>query len=755
MLTLVGPGGVGKTRVAVQAAAGLDAHFEEVVFVDFTPLTDASLGMPLLGTTLGVVEDGASPLTSRLASALAKRQILLVLDNLERILEIGPDLTALLRACPGVTVLATSRAPLRVSGEQEFPVPPLDLPDAIALFLARAQAVRPSLAATPESEPMLAAVCHELDRLPLAIELAAARAKVLSLEAMLSRLEYRLALLTGGPLDSPGRQRTLRDAIAWSYDLLDEDDQRRFRRLAVFAGGFTLEAFERVVEFDAKDTANGLDSIASLVDKNLVRVFDQSVENSGTERFGLLETIREFALERLVASEELEACRDRHAAWCVEFVERAEPQMSGADGATWMRRIDAEVPNLRLALEWLEECKRPDEARRLASAPWLYWLLCGRLREGRSWLDTALAIPGGSAILRARTIGVTGYLASNQGDFEYGPWVEREGLAAARQHDDPVGEAIALLALGDMACEQNDHVRASELMNAAIALCDELGDSARATIAIYDLGSLYRRIGDEEQAEALLSEVVRRGRDEGFGLAQAFGLNLMSRIERARGHVDRARAMYLESLELAERLGHRLAVAFILLDGATLATDKREPERAARLLGAAEALREAIGLTREPSVATADGVSYKPILAQIQTTLGAEQFDAAWNAGRSLSLDQAIAEAKWDDEVVSAPEADHERVAFGLTARELEVLSLLVMGQTDRQIGETLFISPRTAQVHVANILAKLDVPTRGAAAATALRHGLFTEPAIPKRPLPRMMRVAYVRKPVPPDAPN
>ena len=237
MLTLVGPGGVGKTRLAIQAAAGLDAHFEDIVFVDFTPLADASLGMPLLGTTLGVVEDGASPLTSRLAAVLGKRELLLVLDNLERILEIGPDLTALLRACPGVTMLATSRAPLHVSGEQEFPVPPLDLSDAIALFVARAQAVRPSLSATPESEPMLAAVCDELDRLPLAIELAAARVKVLSIEAMLSRLEYRLALFTGGPLDSPRRQRTMRDAIAWSYDLLDEGDQRRFRRLAVFCWG--------------------------------------------------------------------------------------------------------------------------------------------------------------------------------------------------------------------------------------------------------------------------------------------------------------------------------------------------------------------------------------------------------------------------------------------------------------------------------------------------------------------------------------
>lgn len=728
LLTLIGPGGVGKTRLAIQAAVDLAGDFDEIVFVDFTPVAESRLALPLLAQSIGVLEDGATPLSDRLSAFVGDRQLLFVLDNLERILPFGSELAFLLRTCPRVKMLITSRAPLRISGEQELLVPPLELEDAIELFVARARAVRPSVAVTPESESILSAVCRELDMLPLAIELAAARTKVLSLEAMLSRLEHRLTLLTGGPTDAPERQRTLRDAIAWSYDLLDEADQRRFRRMAVFSGGFTLTAFERVVadELDAPERL--LDSLASLVDKNLVRVVEPSDPALGAERFGLLETVREYALEQLTISQELDTYRDRHATYYLDFIEQAAPEMARPDADKWMKRIGADVPNLRVALDWLAERQKPDDAQRLASAPWLYWLVCGQLREGRSWLDKALGLPGGNPVIRSRAVGVTGYLASNQGDFVYGSQVERDGLTAARQLDDRIGEAIALLALGDMACEQNDYARANDLMEAAIELCDAIGDRARATIAMYDLGSLCRRLGHEARAEALLGEVVRRGRDDGFGLAQAFGLNLMSRIERARGHIEQARAMYLESLALARQLGHRLTVAFILLDGATLAAQQREPERAARLLGAAEALRETIGLTRKPSVATATGVSYEPTLANVRAALGDQRFERAWQAGRSMTLDQVIEEAMWDEATAPTSAAGAASTTFGLTARELDVLHLLVEGRSDRQIGDALFISPRTVQVHVANILGKLSVPNRGAAAATALRFGLTSD---------------------------
>lgn len=724
MLTLVGPGGVGKTRIAVQVASDLADEFDEIVFVDFTPLTDASLAMPLIARTLGMVQDGPSPVAARLADVIRNRQrLLLVLDNLEQIIDVGPDLAGLLRACPGVTIFATSRAPLRVSGEQEFFVAPLDLPDAVALFVARAIAVHPSIVAMPDNDETIAAVCRELDGLPLAIELAAARTKVLSLEALLARLEFRLNLLTGGPLDSPDRQRTLRDAIAWSYDLLDGGDQRCFRRLAVFSGGFTLTAAEFVLD-DAKDSnTSPLDRVSSLVDKSLVRSTDKTEMGPGMERFGMLEAVREYAFELLVASDDLAAMRDRHAAWCMEFAEQAGPRLVGAETDRWARRIVVELPNLRSALAWLVEQNRPDEALRLSSALWTYWMTFGGLGEGREWIERALTLPDGSPSLRSRAIGIIGHFASNQGDYAYATEVEA-ALVSSRLIGDDVGEAMALFALGDLANEQNDFQRGIEFLEAAMVLCDRLGDETRATMAMVNLGSLARRMGDDDRAAELITEVIERARTQQFWVALAFGLNLMSRIARDRGNLQDARAMYLESLQIAWKLRHRVTVAFILLDGAALATAGDQPERAARLLGAAESLREAIGLPHAPSVSHATGTGYDAMVTRIRASLGEQKFTSAWNSGRSMSIEQAMEEATWDETSI----AHAKRSSVGLTARELDVLRLLVAGQSDRQIGDTLFISPRTAQVHVANILTKLHVPTRSAAAATALRLGLIDD---------------------------
>ncbi|MEZ4529426.1 MAG: LuxR C-terminal-related transcriptional regulator [Thermomicrobiales bacterium] len=723
LLTLVGPGGVGKTRLAIRAAAELASDFDEVVFVDFSPIADSALALSLLARTLGVLEDGEAPLAHRLATAIGNRQLLLVLDNLERILPFGSDVAMLLRSCPGTKALATSRAPLRVSGEQEYLVPPLDLPAAIELFVARARAVRPSISATVENEPVIVAICRELDMLPLAIELAAARAKVLSVDAILARLEHRLALLTGGPQDSPERQRSLRDAIAWSVELLDEADRRRFRSLAVFTGGFTIDAYEYVVEGTLGTGADPLDAIFSLVDKNLVRVLDQPDGDQEIERFGLLETVREYASELLAESDDAAELRNRHAMWCVEFVELAAPMLVNGAAERWARRIDAEFPNLRSALDWLLEQERTDEALRLSSELWTYWMTFGGLGEGRQWLDNALMLPGGTPSLRVRAVGIAGHFASNQGDFAYEAQVQ-EALTTSRLIGDPVGEAIALYALGDLANEQNDFQRGPEYLEAAIALCDQVGDETRATMAMVNLGSLARRMGDDERAAELIGQTVERARAQQFGVALTFSLNLMSRVARARGDLRTARALYQESLETAWKLGQRVTIAFILLDGAALAAAGDQPERAARLLGAAESLRETIGMPHEPSVSHASGSGYDAVVTKIRVALGEQKFESAWNAGRSLPIEQAVEEAIWDE----TAQAHATRSQFGLTARELDVLRLLVAGRSDRQIGDALFISPRTAQVHVANILAKLDVPTRGAAAATALRFGVIDD---------------------------
>jgi non-specific serine/threonine protein kinase len=439
----------------------------------------------------------------------------------------------------------------------------------------------------------------------------------------------------------------------------------------------------------------------------------------------MLETVRAYAHELLGASEELPNVRDRHADWCLAFGEHAGAQLGGPTAVRWADRLDAELPNLRGTLAWLVERRLADDALRLASAPWLFWMLRGRLGEGRAWLDRALALAGGAPALRGRALGVAGFLASNQGDYAFTAQIE-EGLAMARGENDPVGEAIALLALGDIAGEQNDHPRAYESLEAAVALCDRIGDRTRAAMAIFDLGAVARRAGDNDRAEGYLEAAVARARAQGFGLALAFGLNLLSRIARSRGDAARANAMYRESLDLAWRLRHRVSVAYILLDGATLAADAEEAERAARLCGAAEALREAIGMPRDPSPAHAAGVGYDRTLAGIRSRLGETRFADAWAAGRALTLAQAVDEAAWDMATAARSPSGRAQAPHGLTAREQEVLALIVAGQTDREIGESLFISPRTAQVHVARILGKLGVTSRTAAVTAAIRAGFL-----------------------------
>jgi non-specific serine/threonine protein kinase len=747
LLTLVGPGGVGKTRLALHAAGDAEAGFDGVAFVDLAPLTDAGQVLPAIERGLGVLDVGPLPRLERVAAAIGEGRLLLVLDNLEQVIGCGPELTQLLRACPGVTILATSRAPLRVAGEHEYPVPPLGREDALALFAERARAVRPSFALTEENEASVAAVCRELDGLPLAIELAAARSKVLGPDGVLGRLGRRLDLLTGGPLDAPGRQRSLRDAIAWSYELLDEQEQRLFRRLAVFAGGFGLDAADAICgESVLRDGGWGetpspspmthhqapsvFDGIASLVDKNLLQPALGAPGELDMPRFGMLETVREFALEQLVAAGELAVARDRHAAWCVAFVEEVGVGLAGPAATRLAQRLDAEIPNLVAALDWLVERGRADDALRLAAAPWLYWMMRARMREGWHWLQRALAIGGADPIHRARALGVAGSIAGNLGIYDFAARVE-EGFDLARAAGDKVGEARTLFALGGMASGQNEHERAIALSRAALVLLDEIGDSARATMTLANLGAIARRIGDDERARVYLEDAVARARAQGFGLALGYTLNVLGRIARQRGDTGAAYAMYRESLHTAAQMRDRLALAFILLDGIAVAAASGDAERAARLAGAAESLREAIGSPARPSPAHATGADYDRTIAAIRLRLGEERFAAAWAAGRAMSVAEVIDEAAAGAELPARPrtaESGPRRAPNELSARELEVLALVVAGQTDRQIGDALFISPRTAQVHVANILGKLGVSTRAAAAAIAVRDGLVAE---------------------------
>jgi predicted ATPase/class 3 adenylate cyclase len=431
LLTLTGPGGIGKTRLALQAAADLLDDFSDgTFFVPLATLTEAELFLPAVAETLGVKEIGEQPLDESLKDYLSERRLLLVLDNFEQVLEAAPAVTELLAGAPGLKVLATSRAPLGLYGEHEFPVPPLSMPDlkrppplerltqyeAVGLFVERAQAVKPDFKVTNDSAPAVAEICVRLDGLPLAIELAAARIKMLPPKAMLQRLGSRLKLLTGGARDLPERQRTLRATIEWSHALLDEGEQLLFARLAVFSGGRTLEAIEAICDTKGDLPVEAFEGVSSLLDKSLLR---QEESPEGEPRFVMLETIHEFAREKLQESEEGEEIKTLHAHYFLALAEEAYPELKGANQLDWLGKLETEHDNMRAALSWALERKEAEVALRLGGALWWFWSVRGYHSEGRRWLEAVLAIDGrGSPEVQAMARAGAGALALEQGDLD-------------------------------------------------------------------------------------------------------------------------------------------------------------------------------------------------------------------------------------------------------------------------------------------------------------------------------------------------
>jgi predicted ATPase/transcriptional regulator with XRE-family HTH domain/Tfp pilus assembly protein PilF len=618
LLTLSGPAGVGKTRLSVAVAAGLRAAFADGVFlVPLAPLSDPALVASAIAQALGVREQGSQSLHDALMAYLRDKRLLLLLDNFEHVAAAAPLLAALLAACPHLKLLVTSRAPVHVRGEHTLPVLPLAVPDlaampsledlarvpAVALFVQRAEAAAPDFALTPQNAPAVAAICRRLDGLPLAIELAAVRVTLLSPEALLARLEQRLSVLVGGARDLPERQWTLRAAIGWSYDLLHADEQALFRRLAVFAGGASLNAVETVCHTTGELEGDALEWLAGLVDKSLLR---REEGPGGEPRVGMLETIREYGREQLAASGELEATERAHAAYYMALAERAEPELMGPRQATWLARLEREHDNLRVALGWARAHGEGEIGLRLAGALWRFWYAHGYLREGRRWLENLLDLdtrrtPIVTPLVRAKALHGAGHLACGQHAYARSVSCHEESLALRRAHGDTPGIAASLNALGGVALEQFDFARAQALFEESLALRRALGNIGRISLSLNNLGCVAWKQGDHARAQALFEESLALSRTVGDLYASAMALSNLGEVAHDQGDADRAAARFGEGLTLGRATGDKEIMALCLEGLAHVAVAQGQPGRATHLLGAADALRAATGVPLPPT----------------------------------------------------------------------------------------------------------------------------------------------------------
>jgi predicted ATPase/transcriptional regulator with XRE-family HTH domain len=653
LLTLTGPGGVGKTRLALEIGHHLESRFADgAAFVVLAALNDPALVLPEVSRALGVRADNTRPAAALLADALREREMLLILDNCEHLPAAMPEIAALLAVSPGLTILATSRAALRLRGEWVYPVPPLALPDidanptrdtlaaspAVALFVERARAARPDFALTDANAAAVAAICARLDGLPLAVELAAARIVTLSPAALLARLDHRLGLLTGGPRDLPDRQQTLRETIAWSERLLAEEERALFRRFAVFPGGARLEAIAAICGGEGH-AADALDVVTALLGQSLLR---EEHDVDGEPRFGMLETIREYAHERLQASGEVEAIQRAHAAHFLSLAEVAEAALTGPRQAVWLAQLEREHDNLRAALAWAMARGEAETALRLSGSLWRFWQMHGHVREGRRWLAAALALPAGDAqSARGKALNAAGVLAFQQGDYAASRALHREDLALHRALGDDRGVAQALNNLGVIAWNDGDYRAAQGLHGESLTIRRMLGDRWGIAQSLNNLGVVARVRGDLAAAQALHEESLAIRRELGDERGIVVALIYLGLVGRARRDHAAAQTRYVESLDAAWALGNLPLTAEALEGIAAAAAGCGAAERAAFLFGAAAALRNSLGVPLSPD----DRRDHAGWEARAREALPPERWQAAWAAGAGLPLEQTIADA--------------------------------------------------------------------------------------------------------------
>jgi predicted ATPase/DNA-binding CsgD family transcriptional regulator/DNA-binding XRE family transcriptional regulator len=758
LLTLTGTGGVGKTRLSLMVARAVaDGYPDGVWFVPLAPVREPAFVASTIASKLGVRELGGQPLIESLRAWLRARQALLVIDNFEHVLDAAPLIADLLTACPSAKVLVTSRSRLRLSGEHDVLIRPLALPaedklsdagsllgnPSVSLFVERAREVSPDFSLTDGNAATVAAICRQLDGLPLAIELAAAWIRILTPRMLLHRLEERLPLLTGGPRDMPDRQRTLRNTIAWSYDLLGASEQALFRRQSIFNGGWTLESAESVMASTAGFLQHDsvLDSLTALADQHLILQVEQG---DGSLRFGMLETIREYGLEQVQANTEMDDACQRHAEYFLTLAEQAERELTGPNQINWLGRLESEHNNLRAALSW-SSSNDPDMGLRLAASLWLFWYTHGHLREGREWLDQMLsAATGSDPRTQAKALNGAGWIALFQMDYAPANEMLNRGLSLYRELGDADGIVSCLANLGFVVMlGEQDPSSIPAILDEALRLRPAVSDKRTVANLLVLAGLVSLAQGDMDQAVSLHEEslaLYESSRD-----IQGMTMCLVNLSLMALGRRDYARAelQLREVLQYSEISDDKNALLNALNGLAAIASSRQQWVRAAQLWGAAEALSETTGLRIAPITYTITHLDEH--LHTLHTHLEDAALARAWAEGKSMTQDEAIDCGFSDMEVCpssGAPESIADGPLEGLppgaeaspaeavhdlfTRREVEILRLVTTGMSNKEIADDLFISPHTVANHVASIMNKLGLESRTAVATWALRHGLI-----------------------------
>jgi non-specific serine/threonine protein kinase len=728
LVTLTGAGGSGKTRLALKIAHELLEKFNNSVwFIELASLTDPSLISQKIASTLNIREQSNQPLLDSLIYYLSRHPSLLVLDNCEHLIAACAEIAnILLQKCADLKILTTSREVLGITGEVTWIVPPLSLPEAqpwrgptraqealdeyqksesVQLFIDRATTYDPGFELTSKNGAWVAEICRRLDGMPLAIELAAARVRTLSAQQIAERLDDRFGLLTAGSHTAASRHQTLAATIEWSYTLLSEKEQILLQRFSVFPGGGTLKAIESVCIGNGIKKSEVLDTLSQLVDKSLV----VTSQISGKKRYSLLETIREFALEKLAQSQEMESTKNRHLDFYLQFVEEAEPKIKGPEELIWYARLEAEHDNLRAALGWALESRNAEAALKLASSLSFFWFVQGHMREGIIWLEKALEKSQGASLAsRAKALRFLGGLliSSEKKDFDQISKLFKESLELYRKQDNQSGIAWILNQLGVIAMMQGEFNKAKQLLEESLALRKEIGDPWDIAQTLQNFAPLSLRQNDYASAREFAEKTITWFQRAGYKRGVVRTSMDLAEIARLEGDSANAVAILTKALPQFLQFGDRWSSAEVLESLATLTIERSKFKQAAQLFGMAEALREKIGM---PLHSFEYGNYQKDILT-LRKNLNETEFSQAWRKGRAIPLEKVIEFVSQEPEMYSSVV---KKTIEELTAREREAAILIAQGMSNREIADAMTVTVKTVEANVTRILRKLGFDSR------------------------------------------